>query len=225
MTRVKGIVIRGKRFGESSDVVRFLSEEHGFISFAALGRRRLKSGLRAALEPLSYSEVVLYERRGDVWLARESTLIRSFRAITRNLEAFGLTARLFSLLEDALPPAEPVDGLVPLLLDFLSVLETGENPKAAYCLALIRITGLLGVGPNLSECSCGKGEPTGFSLESGVVCENCEKEIKSVELRPQALSTLAKLESAGWTDVNGIAVEDGILALLESYSKRHLLGL
>ncbi len=222
MTRARGIVIGRRRFGESSDVIRFLSDELGLLRFAALGRRRLGSRMRAALEPLSYSDVVLYERRGDVWLAREATLIRSFSDIARNLEGFGLAAKLFGLLEDTLPPVEPIEGLVPLLLDFLSVLETGKNPKAAYCLAMIRITDLFGVKPNLSECSCGNREPTGFSLESGVVCENCEKSIESANLSQHALKTLAKLDRAGWVDVNEIPVADEIVSILDAYCKRHL---
>lgn len=222
MTRAKGIVLGRNHFGESSDVVRFLSDELGLVSFAALGRRRLRSKMRAALEPLSYSEVVLYERRGDVWLAREATLLRDFHEITKNLEAFELVGRLFKLLEDALPPFAPVDGLVPLLLDFLSVVGMGGNPKAPYCLALIRTTELFGVGPNLSRCSCRKGRPVGFSLESGVVCEDCEKKTKSVKLSPEATNTLARLESAGWLSVGDIAVSNDIAALLEAYAKKHI---
>lgn len=224
MTRVRGIVIGNRRFGESSDVVRFISDELGLLTFTALGRRRLRSKMRAALEPLSYSEVILYERKGDAWLVREATLIRDFRDIARNLEAFGFAGKVFRLLEDALLPLGPVEGLVPLLLDFLSVIETSDNPRGAYCLALIRITQLLGVGPNLSQCSCGKDKPTGFSLESGVVCENCEEKTKSVELSPQATNTLAKLEGAGWTTIQEIIVDKCIAALLEAYAKRQLLG-
>jgi DNA repair protein RecO len=224
MTRARGIVLGRKRFGESSDVVRFLSDELGLLSFAALGRRRLKSRMRAALEPLSYSEVVLYERKGDVWLAKEATLLRDFREITRDLTTFGLVGRLFRLLEDALPPFGPVEGLVPLLLDFLSVAETGGNPRAPYCLALIRTTELLGLGPNLSRCSCGNGKPVGFSLESGVVCEDCEKETKFVELSPEAINTLARLEGAGWPSVKDIAVGEDVTALLEAYAREHLSG-
>ena len=224
MTRARGIVLGRKRFGESSDVVRFLSDELGLLRFAALGRRRLRSRMRAALEPLSYSEVVLYEKRGDVWLAREATLLRDFHEITRDLAVFGLVGKLFRLLEDALPPFGPVEGLVPLLLDFLSVAETGGNPLAPYCLALIRATELLGVGPNLSRCSCGKGKPMGFSLESGVVCEDCEGGIKFVELSPEAINTLARLEGAGWPMVRDIVVGEDITALLEAYAKKHLSG-
>lgn len=222
MTRLRGVVIGRRRFGESSDVIRFISDELGLLSFAALGRRRLRSRMRAALEPLSYSEVVLYERRGEVWLGREATLMRSFSNITRNLEAFGFVARLFGLLEEFLPQMEPVEGLVPLLLDFLSVQEMGGNPKAVYCLALVRIADLFGVKPNLSACSCGRGEPTSFSLESGVVCENCEKGIKSAKLSPTEIKTLARLEVAGWGDVDGIPVADEIVSLLEAYCRRHL---
>jgi len=224
MTRARGIVLGRKRFGESSDVVRFLSDELGLLRFAALGRRRLRSRMRAALEPLSYSEVVLYEKKGDVWLAREATLLRDFHEITRDLAVFGLVGKLFRLLEDALPPFGPVEGLVPLLLDFLSVAGVGGNPLAPYCLALIRATELLGVGPNLSRCSCGKGKPMGFSLESGVVCEDCEKGIKFVELSPEAINTLARLEGAGWPMVRDIVVGEDITALLEAYAKKHLSG-
>ncbi|MGC8894754.1 MAG: DNA repair protein RecO [candidate division WOR-3 bacterium] len=222
MTKAKGIVIGSKRFGESSDVIRFISEELGLASFAALGRRRLRSRMRAALEPLSYSEVILHERRGDVWLAREATLLRDFRGIIRNLEAFELAARLFRLLNKALPPMEPVDGLVPLLLDFLSVLELGKNPKAVYCLALVRIAELFGVGPNLSRCSCGEDNPIGFSMESGVICENCEKKIKSLRLSAQSLATLVRLESAGWQTTDQLLIDDEVLSTLETYVAQHL---
>ena len=222
MTRARGIVIGRRGFGESSDVIRFISDEQGLLTFAALGRRRLRSRMRAALEPLSYSEVVLYERRGDVWLARDATLLRSFRDIAMKLEAFGFVGKVFRLLEDSLPPLGPVEGLVPLLLDFLSVIETSDNPRGAYCLALIRITQLFGVGPNLSRCSCGKGEPVGFSLDSGVVCENCEEKTKSVDLSPKAITSLALLESAGWESVGGILVDERLTAILEAYAERHL---
>ncbi|MEO0249456.1 MAG: recombination protein O N-terminal domain-containing protein [candidate division WOR-3 bacterium] len=53
MTRATGIVIGKRRFGESSDVIRFISDELGLLSFAALGRRRPKSRMSDALEPLS----------------------------------------------------------------------------------------------------------------------------------------------------------------------------
>lgn len=224
MTRAKGFVLRRNRFGESSDVIRFLSEELGLVSFAALGRRKLKSRMGAALEPFSYSEVVLYEKGGDVWLAKEATLIRRFQDIARNMEAFRLAGQLFGLLEDALPPRGQVDGLVPLLLDFLSVMELTKNPEAAYCLALVRITELFGVGPGLSRCSCGSGALVGFSLESGVVCEDCGKKTKFVKLSLEAIDALATLESAGWPVVEKITVGQEVTATLSMYAKRHVVG-
>ncbi len=224
MKRLKGIVIGRSRFGESSDVIKFLSDELGLVSFAAPGRRRPASKTRAALEILSYSEVVLYERRGDVWLVKEAVLIRGFREITRNLSMFELSGRLLGLLESALLPFGPVDGLVPLVLDFLSVAERTENPKGLYCFALVRVNELFGMKPSLSFCACGAGKVIGFSLESGAICENCEIGIKSVKLSPSEARTLYELEKARWDTINEIAINDKLLALLEAYTRKHLLG-
>ena len=224
MVRVRGLVLRKTRFGESSDVVHMLTGELGLLRFNALGLRRPKSRSLGALEFLNLSEVVLYDSHRELWRLKEAKLIRNFPGVIRDHARFQLAGEMADLLDKWAQPGLEMGDVLVLSLDFLARLENTTKPKNAFVLWLMRLLELAGVGLELHNCPlCGEPVSNRFSFEVGFVCENPHPGLRKLEVPQKTLEHMRSLASSGWSGIDGLNEDETALNLVKRFSKRHLL--
>lgn len=185
--KVEGIVIRALDYGESHKIVSALSRDHGKISFIAKGARKTESRFGAALELLSLSEFIYYDREGLKTLS-QADLIDPFSKIKRDYDRLSTAlrcARWVNRLLEEDHEEERVFALFCRLLEALGDDGVDESTLALYELAF-KLKSLMGLGwtPTFDVCaSCGRTPRRAwFSMEKGgVLCERCHTGDRSDE--------------------------------------------
>ena len=200
--KTKAIVLRTINLSETDKLVTFLTEERGKIKCAAKGARSLKNKYGAALEPMSFIQLLYFGKDNQsIYRLNHCDIIESFQSVRDDFEKI-YTAVYFNDLADAMSAEGDRNvKLFNFLLETLHILKEHENLETLCPLFEMRIMALSGYMPRLDQCVLckiiPKGEWIDFSYKkSGVVCANCFLQTKpNVRIRAGTLNYLKKLLS------------------------------
>ena len=203
MSRIQktiGTVIRVVDYGDSDQILSVLTPDRGKISFMAKGARKSSKRFGGALDLLTQSEFVFYDREGLKSL-NQATLLATHRQLQTDYDRLTSALRcartINRLLEDdqeALDVFELFERLLQTLSD-----ESAPEMLGVYELAFkLKLMLRLGWAPILDVCTnCGK-EPqkNWFSMAmGGVLCEDCHRGDRADEI-PLSPGTARSLHMA-----------------------------
>lgn len=216
--KTEALVLRNRRFSESSLVVTLLSRDHGRLDVLAKGARREKSPLFGHLDLYQKEEVLVLRRsQAGLDLLIEAAFTDEHAGLRFSPAAFAAAGLLADLALEATLPGEPQNGLYEVLSGALRVLSgLGEASARAGLadalpfsaaekniligrtlkLALLDMVSWLGFGLELGRCVvCGKqpeDERVALSRrQGGLVCHACRaKAPDAMSIRPGALASL-----------------------------------
>lgn len=196
----KAIVLRNIDFSETDKLVTLMTENHGKIKAVARSARKIKSRFGAALEPMSYIQLIYFGKvNQELYQLNTCDIIQSFQPIREDLGKLYTGIYFNELIDTLLKEADHSKELFQLLLDALNCLLTQNETETLRLLFEIRIISLLGYSPRLAHCIVCKKEPStdwvGFSYNlSGVICGLCVKQVKpEIKIRAGTLSYLKKM--------------------------------
>ena len=133
LKRSEAIILKGVKFGESSEILSIFTREMGKIKAVAKGKRRPKSHLAASLEPFKLSEIVFYFRPDrDLQLIKEAKVLRSFDGFREDYRKASLGFGLLELLEHALPEHTPHEKVFQMTLKAFEILERSPSVAVHY---------------------------------------------------------------------------------------------
>ncbi len=226
-----GVILRRRDVGESDRIIVVYTLEHGKRSFSARGSRKPTSKIAGQIEPFSQVDLHVARTRGLDIVSQ--AVARNFFPNIRNSEQKIAVAGIVSELVDSMTPEDQANRSVfDLLVASLTLLDAGHDPVlilVAYQLGLLRH---LGYRPSLSACSVCDAELSpveqGFSLESGVVCPNCRRNVASVmPISTGALKLLRATDRGDLTSLLRLNIDPRIVdeadQLLAAYT-RHITG-
>ncbi|OQX89558.1 MAG: DNA repair protein RecO [candidate division Zixibacteria bacterium 4484_93] len=182
LTRMEGIVIRVTEYAETSLIVNLFTPERGKIGLMLKGAKKPRSQLSAVFDFFNIVEVVFYDKEGaNLHLCSQATLVRDFPGLVKDLEAYHYAVFGIEVADRLFPPEEKNIEGYRNLLEYLTILNSGEEARkfgllrASYYLKMLTIAGY---EPQLSECTvCHKKEDFHkifFSPPSGgIVCGDC----------------------------------------------------
>ena len=151
--RARGIVCRIRRFGETSVIVHWITEEAGRVATMAKGARRPKSAFAGRLDlfvEADFSYAV--NKRSDLHTLREVSVVHRWDKLSSEFHALELASCVVHELELVTEQDTPLEGIYPLLRDFLSVLDRdGAKPRLLLSWE-VRLLQLMGLDP-LEEAS------------------------------------------------------------------------
>ena len=190
LRKAVGYVLRTQDYSETSKIVKALTREAGLISLLAKGARRPTSPFGAALEPLTLSEFVYYDREGLKTLSQAS-LLEPHLELKRDYDKLTTALRCARVVHRALEEDHPEERVFRLFEELLEALgratATGtgtamgtraeEEGWALYELAFtLQLLARLGWAPQLERCTGCQEAPrrAWFSPErGGLICERC----------------------------------------------------
>lgn len=182
MSRLKkavGYVIRTQNYGETSKILKVLTREAGVISLIAKGARRPTSPFGAALEPLTLSEFVYYDREGLKTLSQAS-LLRAYPELQRDYDRLTAALRCARFVHRLLEEDHREEGAFELFGELLEALSTEEDVRLYELAFQWKLMAGLGVAPQWERCAaCGRdlshaSRGLAFSPEKGgLVCGSC----------------------------------------------------
>lgn len=177
----RAVVLQSFAYGDTSKILRLLTEEHGVRSAIAKGAHRPKSRFGGVLELFTEGVAHLYLREGrDLQTLGGFDLLRSRQSLGASVPAFAGASLLAELVlragtEEASP--ELFRTLVRSLDEIATAASGAVEPPVLT--GIWRIVSLLGFRPELDNCvGCGRPldaeTPTRFDIEGGgVACLLC----------------------------------------------------
>jgi DNA repair protein RecO (recombination protein O) len=209
LVKTEGLVIRTMNMGETSKLVTFFTRELGILKVIAKGARAAKSRIGAALEPLTVSRLVYYDRENrELQFLSQADIVEFFPNLPADLEKWGYANACAELVYRAQTSAEATAKLYPILLNTLRAMnEKTADGRVCFWGFQMKLLGVLGVAPNLRKClHCSTAGPTVYADNNSVVhhfdisrggflCSNCSSGRSPHELCGETLLRLGDLQT------------------------------
>lgn len=243
IVKTEAIVLRSRKYGETSNILNLYTKEFGKLSVIAKGARGPKSKFGSSLQPLGHVCAVLYKNdRRDLHLLSQCDSISRFSNLPEDLDKFTSAMFILELLEHVAHDEHRNDQLFELTLETLQAM----NSASANVLNLqfyfeLRLSDILGFRPNFHTCLlCGnsldedRGGTKGFELRldsGGVACGACsERSRRGDFISLPALKILHRLqETTAPKDVTRFRLSDHqteeVRTILRQYLQSHVGGL
>lgn len=208
LVKAEGIVIRSMRMGETSKLVTLFTRELGILKVVAKGSRSSKSRMGAALELLTVSRIVYYQKENrELQFLSQADILEFFPNLQTNLEKWGFANACAELVSRSQIGVETTPKLYLVLLNTLRALNTiNEDPRPYFWAFQMKLLGILGVAPNLHRClNCKRLNSAEDAntyrtvhfdvVRGGFLCENCFTSGALHELSAETLRLLVCFQS------------------------------
>jgi DNA repair protein RecO (recombination protein O) len=180
ITRLQGIVLRNKAYGESDQLLFVFTRERGKVSMIVRGSKKPRSRFGAVTEPFTVADFVCYQHSPTSMPSlSQADIIHHNQAIRADLLLTAYGAYWLELVDRIIVEKEPSLALYNQLGLLLSQLNEGKDPEILTRILELSILTAAGYKPVFSECAdCGtiwqNGDVTAFSLtQGGMVCTQC----------------------------------------------------
>ncbi len=207
MTKIEkseAIVLKSKKYGETSKITTFYTKRYGKINGIIKGARKNNNKFGSSLESLSYVTLVLYKKENtSLHLIANCDLLNSFKSISESLEKLSVAMKIAELIIKIAHDEEENPKLFKLFLDSLKILDK-ENTNLVNILYSfeIKLGELLGYMYNFSTCSkCGENiakDHIQYIFDysrGGTLCQRCsDLAVEPVKISIKNLKILEKFE-------------------------------
>jgi DNA repair protein RecO (recombination protein O) len=202
LVKAEGIVIRSMNMGETSKLVTLFTREFGLLKVVAKGSRSSKSRIGAALEPLTVSRIVYYQKENrDLQFLSQADIIEFFPNLPADLEKWGYANACAELVSRSQSDTEITPKLYPILLNTIRAMnESTADARVCFWGFQMKLCGVLGVAPNLRRClNCNTAGPpvqVYFDIaRGGFICNNCPPPLEAQQLSGETLRLLSDFQS------------------------------
>lgn len=203
--QTEAVVLRSIDYGETSRIVTLFTKQRGKLAVMARGARRSGSRFGSTLQPMSYTHVVIYYKpTRNVQTLSESSHLRFFDGITRDLESVSCGLRIVELVHALMQEEEANAAAFDLILEVLDRLSrTYDRLDNLLFYFQLRFASLLGFAPDIHRGVLDDLSDSGWlSLETGAVLPVRLAGMGSTQAASrQALRAFAVLARAGLEDV------------------------
>lgn len=178
----EAIILRTYPLRETDKLVVAYTRTYGKVRGVARGSRRIRSRFSGRLEPLSWVELVAFEKSNQELVSVDKVeLLKGYGLGLQDYPAYLRSSYLLELLMETVPDHEANDSLFRLLLHVLPLLGDRKTSQLASVYFQIWHLKLAGLLPRVSACgSCGEvlGRGTGAFCQVGSLgffCRECRK--------------------------------------------------
>ena len=243
LVKTEGLIIRTMNLGETSKLVTFFTRELGILKVIAKGARSSKSRLGAALEPLTVSRIVYYEKENrELQFLSQADIVEFFPNLRADLEKWGYANACAELVYRAQTSAEATAKLYPILLNTLRAMnETAADARVCFWGFQMKLLGVLGVAPNLRRClhcntapiflqskinDVGTVDTSGsvyhFDIaRGGFLCNRCPPVIGAPTLSGETLLRLADFQTLPAEKFSYLAISPTVRREIENFFRAY----
>jgi len=203
LVKAEGIVLRTMNMGETSKLVTLFTRELGIIKLVGKGVRSSKSRMGAALEPLTVSRIVYYQKENrELQFLSQADVVEFFPNLPADLEKWGYANACAELISRAPTSLEATAKLYPILLNTLRAMnESAFDGRVCFWGFQMKFVGVLGLAPNLRRClSCGAAGPSNLNYHfdfsrGGFLCGKCPVDLGLHKISGETLRALADFQT------------------------------
>jgi len=194
---VDAFILKSIKTMEADRVITLYTRQMGKVRVMAHGVEKPTSRKRGAVQPFSFSRLLL--RRGrDLDSVAQGEGMELFPILRQSLGGLAKASYLTELVDALTPDEDPNSGVFQLLLDTFRLLGSGFDSVAVRAFE-IKMVSLLGYRPCLDSCvACGTPEIMErvyfVPAQGGIVCAGCRLGLgQAVEISRGALENLKTL--------------------------------
>jgi DNA repair protein RecO (recombination protein O) len=233
INKAEGIILHGRKQGETSKILTLYTREFGKISAMAKGSRGTRSKYLGALETFNYVSLVFYRKEGrDMQYLSDASIIEPFSSIHSTLGKMALAAVPCEIVDKSEEDDHSHPEQFQLLLSTLKALEKNKTGLRNIIRAFqLQFISMAGFEPMLNQCHfCDKTEPDDinfFSIEHGLYsCNHCghlKESAKKVSgyvielLRWFQSAPIQKAAQAKVPRAVGVQIDTILIAYLQSH--------
>jgi DNA repair protein RecO (recombination protein O) len=250
LIKTEAIILAAMKYRDTSKIVTFYTKEYGKLKGIAKGARTAKNKFGSALEPMTYSMLVLYKKEHrDLHLISQCDAIESFKNLSENLDRMTTALAVIELIHQVTHHEERNPALFNLLHETMRVLNVSSKNYISYLQAFrVRLAAIFGYAPNFEICrSCGNPLINGssekqfaFQVARGAVfCNRCilpsdsslkrEADDAFISISTQVLQIVRRLMNAQMNSLGNlefdVQVGNQIDEVLRLYLRYHFEGL
>ena len=178
----EAVILRSYPLKESDKIVVAYTRKYGKLRGVAKGSRRIRSRFSGRLEPLSWVDLVAFEKENRELVSIDKVeLLKGFGLTFQDYQAYLRSCYLVELLEETIPDREVNETLFRLILHVLPQLGNSQKSEVATLYFQIWHLKLAGLLPDLAVCSgCGISFKSPLRIyyhprQAGFLCESCQK--------------------------------------------------
>jgi DNA repair protein RecO (recombination protein O) len=241
IVKTEALVLKSRRYRETSKIVTLYSEKFGKIKGVAKGARETKSKFGAALEPMTHVSIVLYKKEHrDLHMISQSDIVQLFPRLHSDLARITAGLSVVDLIDAAMHDEEPNEPVFRLVTQVMSELDTAtKNLENVLYSFRLRLLDLMGFKPDFQACVRCKRKlvhltPSSKTIQfdvqaGGIVCRSCAIRFpRRVNLTLGTVKILRGMQEAALSDVTEVEIPDSskkeIEEILKTYAKVHLVG-
>jgi len=215
--KTQGIVLKTRKYSESSKLLTIYTRELGRINALAKGARKIKSRFGSSLEVFTESKFLFYKQpSAGLYVVSQAQILFPHEGLYFANDKFASASVMADFLYTHTVQAERHEELYRFFRDSLKELELTGAPQNVLLSFMLKFLTVAGYGLQLKACSsCGKGgtEPGRdcriSAKHGGVLCEACSrKEGDSVVIGPAALKALSFLQEKGYKLTGNLKLDD-----------------
>ena len=231
----EALALRRTPFGDTSQIVEFLTKDRGRVSIILKGVHRPKARKGGAVDLLDHSVITYFSRRGSRSLAQlaERRVLSHHPVMRRRTDLLLAGEYLVELLRALAPEGQRVLGIYHHAQAYLEALEANPSPESLPCVVfalqggMLRLTGFELV---LDRCVSCDQRPSGRRTlrcdpeRGGVVCMACRTgEDHSIGLTTSAAEAILSFRSLDPRRAEEISIPSEIAHQMKRYYDRALL--
>ncbi|SFS81975.1 DNA repair protein RecO [Marininema halotolerans] len=223
LTKIEGVVLRTRDYGESNKIVTIFSREQGKFAAMARGAKKPKSRLGAATQPFTLGFFLCFSSSGMATLS-QAEIIESNIHVRSDLLHTAYAAYWVEYLDKLTEEKVPAPFLFDLLLSMLNWLEQGLDPEILSRIFELKVLETAGYRPRLDGCvNCWRTEgPLAFSVSmGGILCHHCfNRDPQRIPITPAAAHVLKQLQRVTPDRLGQVNVKKETLLILEQVMRR-----
>ncbi len=232
-TKVKGIVLSARDYGEKDKLITILTLENGKIVCKARGVKAPKSKLKMQAQPFCFADFELV-KNGDNYTLTGGNIIDSFFDVVTDVDKFEYAYAVLEVIDKIRKENEDAKATFLLALTVLKELCYGKtSPKTLFLYFILNVFKQEGFAINTDKCSVCKSKFVGdiyLNLNSGeMVCKVCRD--YDCELVPPAVFNSIRLvsnmsiEGLGSLKIKPEYIENALALLKKDFESKFMCRL
>jgi DNA repair protein RecO (recombination protein O) len=225
----EAIVIRRQDLRETSLILTFYTKDFGKIKGIVRGVRGPHAQYGGgSLEIFAHDEIVFYERKkADVFTISQCDLLEFFNPVRQSLERLAYATYMIELLDSVTTLSDKNTEVFDLLLNSLKLLSGEASARRVARIFEIKLLGLLGLMPTLTECAYCSGKvdvSAKFSIaHGGLICKTCiDKDKNALPIMAGTVKFIEHIRSLPFEKVERIKVSNVVGKELEAILRKFL---
>lgn len=169
---IEGIVVKEKKYGESSKILTIITKEKNIISVMSKGCLKIKNKLRSVSDIFTYAFFTINYKEDKISTLIDAEIINNLNSIKLNIRGISYLNFICELAVQVLKQSRNTNIYEILIASILKINE-GYDPTIITNILELKYLRFLGVSPKLNGCVvCGDENVVSLSsYKGGFICK------------------------------------------------------